>query len=257
MALTEAGIAIADVRELLLTHIHLDHAGAAGSLLRENPDIAVYVHERGAPAHDRPVEAARQRPRGSTATRWTRSGGRSCRCRRPTCGCSPAGNASRRRIASSTSPTRRGTPPHHVSFFDRDSGIAFVGDVAGVRTGRELFVLPPTPPARHRRRGLGAKHRARQAVARVDPARHPLRRAPRRECPPRRHADPPDHDDGHRAGVHHGRRRRCCPAEPLRRRDARLHAAAHSRRRGRSLRHRGAARSVLSRPRPLLAQARP
>ena len=48
-ALAGAGIAIADVRTLLLTHIHLDHAGAAGSLLRENPDITVYVHERGAP----------------------------------------------------------------------------------------------------------------------------------------------------------------------------------------------------------------
>ena len=48
-ALAGAGIAIADVRALLLTHIHLDHAGAAGSLVRENPDIRVYVHKRGAP----------------------------------------------------------------------------------------------------------------------------------------------------------------------------------------------------------------
>ena len=40
---------VADVRQLLLTHIHLDHAGAAGSLVRENPAIDVFVHERGAP----------------------------------------------------------------------------------------------------------------------------------------------------------------------------------------------------------------
>src|SRR3954453_22833163 len=36
-------------RALLLTHIHLDHAGATGVLVRRNPDIKVYVHERGAP----------------------------------------------------------------------------------------------------------------------------------------------------------------------------------------------------------------
>src|SRR3954468_11481964 len=36
-------------RVLLLTHIHLDHAGATGVLVRRNPEIKVYVHERGAP----------------------------------------------------------------------------------------------------------------------------------------------------------------------------------------------------------------
>ncbi|MGH2928812.1 MAG: MBL fold metallo-hydrolase, partial [Solirubrobacteraceae bacterium] len=36
-------------RALLLTHIHLDHAGATGSLVARWPDLRVYVHERGAP----------------------------------------------------------------------------------------------------------------------------------------------------------------------------------------------------------------
>src|ERR671916_542371 len=36
-------------RALLLTHIHFDHAGATGSLVRRWPDLPVYVHERGAP----------------------------------------------------------------------------------------------------------------------------------------------------------------------------------------------------------------
>src|SRR5437764_15189716 len=35
-------------RALLLTHIHLDHAGAAGDLVREFPELLVYVHEVGA-----------------------------------------------------------------------------------------------------------------------------------------------------------------------------------------------------------------
>ena len=42
-------IAVSDLTGILLTHIHLDHAGATGSLVRENPGIRVYVHERGAP----------------------------------------------------------------------------------------------------------------------------------------------------------------------------------------------------------------
>ena len=144
-ALTEAGIAIADVRALLLTHIHLDHAGATGSLLRENPDIAVHVHERGAPHMIDPSKllASAARLYGDEMDElWgaflpvpeanvrALAGGERI-------------EAADRRFEVAYTP---GHASHHVSFLDRDSGIAFVGDVAGVRTGRELFVLPPTPP---------------------------------------------------------------------------------------------------------------
>ena len=144
-ALTAAGIAIADVRTLLLTHIHLDHAGATGSLLRENPDIAVYVHERGAPHMIDPskllASAARLYgdqmdalwgaflPVPKANVRVLAGGERIA--------------AADRKFEVAYTP---GHASHHVSFLDRDSGVAFVGDVAGVRTGRELFVLPPTPP---------------------------------------------------------------------------------------------------------------
>src|SRR5690606_3695186 len=47
--LEEQGVGIADLEAILLTHIHLDHAGATGTLVRENPRLRVYVHERGAP----------------------------------------------------------------------------------------------------------------------------------------------------------------------------------------------------------------
>jgi glyoxylase-like metal-dependent hydrolase (beta-lactamase superfamily II) len=39
-----------------------------------------------------------------------------------------------------------GHASHHVSFFDRDSGVALVGDTAGVKLTPDGFVLPPTPP---------------------------------------------------------------------------------------------------------------
>src|SRR5262249_21984964 len=53
-ALGQAGLGIGDVRAILLTHIHLDHAGATGTLVKENPAIRVYVHEKGAPHMQEP-----------------------------------------------------------------------------------------------------------------------------------------------------------------------------------------------------------
>ena len=47
-ALKRKGFAVADLTQILLTHIHLDHAGATGSLVKLNPSIDVFVHERGA-----------------------------------------------------------------------------------------------------------------------------------------------------------------------------------------------------------------
>ncbi len=48
------GYEVADVKHLLLTHIHLDHAGAAGTLARELPNLQVYVHQHGASHLKRP-----------------------------------------------------------------------------------------------------------------------------------------------------------------------------------------------------------
>src|SRR5882762_1762451 len=43
------GLSVGDLDAILLTHIHLDHAGATGALVRENPRLAEYVHKNGAP----------------------------------------------------------------------------------------------------------------------------------------------------------------------------------------------------------------
>src|SRR5260370_38110116 len=47
--LQSRGLSVAELDAILLTHIHLDHAGATGSLVRENPRLAAYVHTLGAP----------------------------------------------------------------------------------------------------------------------------------------------------------------------------------------------------------------
>src|SRR5262245_18841963 len=45
----QRGYALDQLGALLLTHIHLDHAGATGVLARELPGLRVFVHEAGAP----------------------------------------------------------------------------------------------------------------------------------------------------------------------------------------------------------------
>ena len=47
--LAEAGVMPSDVRYLIPTHVHLDHAGAAGRLIREMPNAEVIAHERSTP----------------------------------------------------------------------------------------------------------------------------------------------------------------------------------------------------------------
>jgi glyoxylase-like metal-dependent hydrolase (beta-lactamase superfamily II) len=143
--LAAMGIGLADVRQILLTHIHLDHAGCVGALMDKCPDARLLVHERGAPhmidpsrlmasakrlygaemdslwGEMRPVAAARvQALRGGEQI-----------------------EGSGRTLDVAYTP---GHASHHVSFFDRASGIAFVGDTAGIRRGGGNYVLPPTPP---------------------------------------------------------------------------------------------------------------
>ena len=144
-SLRERGIAPGDVRTILLTHIHLDHAGATGALVRENPDIRVYVHERGAPHMVDPEKLLSSAARlyGDDMDRlWGEF------LPVPEANVRVLGGGERltvggRELEVAYTP---GHASHHVSFFDRASGVAFVGDTAGVRVGPERFALPPTPP---------------------------------------------------------------------------------------------------------------
>lgn len=144
-ALERKGIAFRDVRQLLLTHIHLDHAGATGSLVRENPQLEVFVHERGAPHLIDPAKllASASRLYGGDMERlWgdvrpvpadrirVLKGGETI-----------AAGARELRVAYTP-----GHASHHVSYFDPSSRVAFVGDTAGIRRGAGTYVMPPTPP---------------------------------------------------------------------------------------------------------------
>ncbi len=139
------GYRLADVTRIIVTHIHFDHAGAAGSILRDFPDMRLSVHPVGLPHLVDPLRLV------SSATRiygdrmdelWgpivpvpsdrvdalrdgetVRAGGRRLRS------IFTAGHAA-----------------HHAALFDESSGTLFSGDVGGVRVQGTAFVSPPTPP---------------------------------------------------------------------------------------------------------------
>jgi glyoxylase-like metal-dependent hydrolase (beta-lactamase superfamily II) len=144
-ALKNAGASVADVTDILLTHIHLDHAGATGTLVKERPAIRVFVHEQGAPhlADPSKLVASATRLYGDAMERlWGEilpvapgslrvlKGGEAI----DVCG---------RRYDVVYTP---GHANHHVSYFCAETRVAFVGDTAGVKMGARGMVVPPTPP---------------------------------------------------------------------------------------------------------------
>jgi glyoxylase-like metal-dependent hydrolase (beta-lactamase superfamily II) len=145
-ALQQKGILFGDLRQLLLTHIHLDHAGATGTLVRENPSIEVCVHERGAPHMVDPARllasATRLYGEADMARLWGEFLAVPGANLRPLAGGETIIAAGRELRVAYTP----GHASHHVSFFDPASRIAFVGDTAGIRRGSGSYVMPPTPP---------------------------------------------------------------------------------------------------------------
>jgi glyoxylase-like metal-dependent hydrolase (beta-lactamase superfamily II) len=134
------GLDPVEPRALLLTHIHLDHAGAAGTLARRFPDLLVYVHETGAPHLADPTKLLKSAHRlygEDMATLWGDVEPVPEEQIRPLRGGETVEGF---RVAYTP-----GHASHHVSYLSED-GEAFVGDVAGVRIPPSDDILAPTPP---------------------------------------------------------------------------------------------------------------
>lgn len=136
--LLERGLELRDIRHLLLSHIHLDHAGATGVLVREHPQLQVHVSEIGASHLLDPsrLEASARRLYGDTFdTLWGELA--------PV----PEGNirvVGERVLGLECFPSP-GHASHHVVYTSPD-GTAYCGDAAGVRIQPHELVVPPTPP---------------------------------------------------------------------------------------------------------------
>ena len=137
----ETLLAEVEPRALMLTHIHLDHAGASGVLVRKFPSLKVYVHERGAPHLIDPsklLKSASQLYGDDMERFWGEivpvpeenvvvlSGGE---------------NVEGFRVEYAP-----GHASHHVAYLHEDSGVAYVGDVGGVRVPPFDFAFAPSPP---------------------------------------------------------------------------------------------------------------
>ncbi len=139
------GADLGDVTRILLTHIHLDHAGGTGTLVRENPAIQVFVHERGARHLADPtrlLESATRIYGDRMADMWGEVAA------------VPASQITAltggEQLTLGVRPIRVAYTPghavHHVSYLDQASGFAFVGDAAGLLLVGGRFLMPVTPP---------------------------------------------------------------------------------------------------------------
>jgi glyoxylase-like metal-dependent hydrolase (beta-lactamase superfamily II) len=136
--LAARGLQLTDVRHLLLSHIHLDHAGAAGTLVREHPELQVHVSAIGAPhliEPERLERSARRLYGDAFDVLWGEL--------------APVPRENVHVVGATVlgldcfpSP---GHASHHVCYLDA-AGTLWAGDAAGVRLTGGHSVLPPTPP---------------------------------------------------------------------------------------------------------------
>ncbi len=143
-ALASGGADFGDVRGLLLTHIHLDHAGAAGTVVQAHPHIQVYVHARGAPHMVSPVRllASARRIYGNRVnTLW------GAVVPVPKANVHVLQGNEQLRFAGRVVRTvyTPGHASHHVCYLDEATGTVFAGDTAGMLIKGTRYLVPVSP----------------------------------------------------------------------------------------------------------------
>jgi glyoxylase-like metal-dependent hydrolase (beta-lactamase superfamily II) len=144
-ALEQAGVPLQRLRHLLVTHIHLDHAGALGVLMQQLPEAVCYVHPVGAPhlADPSRLIASASRLYGTLMdTLWGPV------LPVPSDRIRVVHDGERIEIAGRTlvALDTPGHARHHHAYLDEASKLLFAGDIAGVRMPNTTYVRPPTPP---------------------------------------------------------------------------------------------------------------
>ena len=145
--LASLGVGPNDLAHIVVTHIHLDHAGGAGSLAPHFPRATVWVHERGAPHLADPTRLMESAARIYGEERLIELFG-------------PVEPIPEERLRALTDGDRvdlggdralevlytPGHASHHVALLDSHSGGIFVGDALGVFLPDVRILRPATPP---------------------------------------------------------------------------------------------------------------
>lgn len=151
-ALGEHGIEPAAVDYLLLTHIHLDHAGGAGTLIGKLPNATVVVHPRGAAHLSEPakLEAGTRATYGDAV--YEKLYGELVPV--PAERIHAAGDNEAIRLGGSRLRCLHtpGHALHHIAYYDEDARAVFTGDIFGIsyrvfdNPAGEPFIFPTTTP---------------------------------------------------------------------------------------------------------------
>ena len=140
-----AGFDPEQITQLIVTHIHLDHAGAAGSLIERLPRARLFVHRVGAPHMIDPsklIASATRIFQGDMDRLW----GEILPVpeeRVVVLDDESALRVGRRVLRALYTP---GHASHHLAFHDAESRVIFTGDVAGARLNEAEYLRPPTLP---------------------------------------------------------------------------------------------------------------
>ncbi|MCA9878748.1 MAG: MBL fold metallo-hydrolase [Thermomicrobiales bacterium] len=140
-----AGFDPALLSKIFVSHIHLDHSGAAGVIVREQPEVEVFVHPVGVPHLVDPAKLVNSAGRLYT-DRMEELWGE----------VAPVPQERVRLLADGETVEAAGhvmsvlfTPghaAHHIAYWLPDESVVFTGDVGGVRMPGSDYALPPAPP---------------------------------------------------------------------------------------------------------------
>ena len=139
------GVSPEDVGQVFLTHVHLDHSGAAGNLTELLPNATFYVHEIGHPHLVDPSKLLKSATR-IYGDRMEELWGEVLPV--PEDRLESLEGDEEIEIAGGvlTAHYTPGHAYHHLAYLEPESGMLFAGDVAGIRLPGQSYVRPPTPP---------------------------------------------------------------------------------------------------------------
>lgn len=144
--LERLGIGATDLAHIVLTHIHLDHAGGVGRLAERYPNATVWVHERGAPHLADPAKLVASATRIYGEERMASLFGPvepvpAQRLR--SLGDGQSVRFGNRSVDVLHTP---GHASHQVALVDSDTGAVFTGDALGIHLPDVPALRPATPP---------------------------------------------------------------------------------------------------------------